>query len=92
MNPGKTRSTISTSAHGAIWRAIAARSAGAEGPNALMRLPWLMEEIFEAWDVARKRPQFKAEYMITHNIVGALENTARASTKRGVSARRRQAH
>ncbi len=38
-----------------------------------MRLPWLMEEILDAWDVAKKRPQFKAEYMITHNIVGALE-------------------
>jgi hypothetical protein len=47
-----------------------------------MRLPWLMEEIFEAWEVAKKRPQFKAEYMITHNIVGALEQAARAAAAR----------
>ena len=47
-----------------------------------MRLPWLMEEILDAWDVARKRPQFKAEYMITHNIVGALEAAARAAAAR----------
>jgi hypothetical protein len=47
-----------------------------------MRLPSLMEEILDAWDVARKRPQFKAEYMITHNIVGALEEAARVTAKR----------
>ena len=55
---------------------------GQEGPNALMRLPSLMEEILDAWEVARKRPQFKAEYMITHNIVGALEQAARAAATR----------
>jgi hypothetical protein len=47
-----------------------------------MRLPWLMEEILDAWDVAKKRPQFKVEYMITHNIVGALEAAARAAADR----------
>src|SRR5262249_48065787 len=68
------------------WRDLAryrgSEALGQEGPQALMRLPWLMEEIFEAWDVARKRPQFKAEYMITHNIVGALEQAARAAAAR----------
>ena len=47
-----------------------------------MRLPWLMEEILDAWEIARRRPQFKAEYMITHNIVGALEQAARVSAQR----------
>lgn len=68
------------------WRDLARyrgpEALGQEGPNALMRLPWLMEEILDAWDVAKKRPQFKAEYMITHNIVGALENAARAVAAR----------
>ena len=32
---------------------------GQEGPQALMRLPWLMEEVLDFWDGARKRPQFK---------------------------------
>ena len=68
------------------WRDLAryrgSEALGQEGPNALMRLPWLMEEILEAWDVARKRPQFKAEYMVTHNIVSALENAARAAAQR----------
>ena len=47
------------------WRDLAryrgSEALGQEGPQALMRLPWLMEEILEAWEVARKRPQFKAE-------------------------------
>lgn len=68
------------------WRDLARyrgpEALGQEGPNALMRLPWLMEEILDAWDVAKLRPQFKAEYMITHNIVGALEAAARAAAKR----------
>ena len=68
------------------WRDLAryrgSEALGQEGPNALMRLPWLMEEILDAWDVARKRPQFKAEYMVTHNIVGALEAAARAAAER----------
>ena len=75
------------------WRDLARyrgpEALGQEGPNALMRLPWLMEEILDAWDVAKKRPQFKAEYMITHNIVGALESAARAAAKRLGMARRR---
>jgi len=68
------------------WRDLAryrgSEALGQEGPQTLMRLPWLMEEIFEAWDVAKKRPQFKAEYMITHNIVSALEQAARAAAVR----------
>jgi hypothetical protein len=68
------------------WRDLAryrgSEALGQEGPTALMRLPWLMEEILDAWDIARKRPQFKAEYMITHNIVGALEQAARAAAAR----------
>jgi len=68
------------------WRDLARykgpEALGQEGPQALMRLPWLMEEILETWDTAKKRPQFKAEYMVTHNIVGALEGAARASAAR----------
>ena len=68
------------------WRDLAryrgSEALGQEGPNALMRLPWLMEEVLDAWDVARKRPQFKAEYMVTHNILSALEQAARAAAAR----------
>jgi hypothetical protein len=68
------------------WRDLARykgpEALGQEGPQALMRLPWLMEEILDSWATMKRRPQFKAEYMVTHNIVGALENAARASAKR----------
>ena len=68
------------------WRDLARyrgpEALGQEGPTALMRLPSLMEEIFDAWDVAKQRPQFKAEYMVTHNILGALEEAARVSARR----------
>jgi hypothetical protein len=55
---------------------------GQEGPNALMRLPWLMEEIFDDWDKSKMRPQFKCEYLITHNIAKSLEEGARVTAKR----------
>src|SRR5436309_1153940 len=55
---------------------------GQEGPQALMRLPWLMEEILDWWDKTKARPQFKAEYVITHNIKSSLEAAARAVAAR----------
>lgn len=55
---------------------------GQEGPTALMRLPWLMEEIFDYWEKVKARPQFKAEYIITHNIAASLEAAARAVAAR----------
>jgi hypothetical protein len=55
---------------------------GQEGPNALMRLPWLMEEVLDYWDRTKARPQFKAEYIITHNIKSSLEAAARAAAAR----------
>jgi pimeloyl-ACP methyl ester carboxylesterase len=55
---------------------------GQEGPQALMRLPWLMEEILDWWDKTKARPQFKAEYIITHNIRASLEAAARAAAAR----------
>jgi hypothetical protein len=68
------------------WRDLArykgSEALGQEGPDALMRLPWLMEEILDRWDSAKKRPNFKAEYVITHNIVGSLEAAARVSARR----------
>lgn len=68
------------------WRDIAryrgSEALGVEGQTALMRLPWLIEEILGEWDLERKWPQFKAEYMVTHNILGSLEQAARVSAKR----------
>ena len=71
------------SAPGATVPAIRGREVlGQEGPKALMRLPWLMEDILDWRDRTKARPQFKAEYIITHNIATSLEAAARASAKR----------
>jgi len=68
------------------WRDIARyrgpEALGKEGPNALMRLPWLMEEVFEEWNQEKSRPRFKAEYMITHNIVPSLTEAAHVTAER----------
>lgn len=68
------------------WRDLARyagpEALGQEGPAALMRLPWLMEDILGRWERARKRPQFKAEYIITHNIQASLRAAARATAER----------
>lgn len=55
---------------------------GQEGPNALMRLPWLIEDILDWWDRTKARPQFKAEYTITHNIAASLTAAAEAVADR----------
>lgn len=55
---------------------------GQEGPAALMRLPWIMEEVFDDWDKSKSRPQFKAEYTITHNITGSLTAAANVTADR----------
>lgn len=68
------------------WRDLARyagpEALGQEGPTALMRLPWLMEDILDRWETAKKRPQFKAEYIITHNIQASLRAAARATAER----------
>jgi hypothetical protein len=55
---------------------------GREGPSVLMRLPSLMEEVLDWWDEEKMRPQFKAEYIITHNIQASLEAAARVTADR----------
>lgn len=55
---------------------------GSEGPEALMRLPMVMEDILAGWEKSRKRPQFKAEYVITHGITASLTEAAEVTAKR----------
>ena len=68
------------------WRDLA-RYAGSEalgndGPEALRRLPWLMEDVLDSWETARLRPQFKCEYLVTWNIVDSLEAAALHTSQR----------
>jgi hypothetical protein len=55
---------------------------GREGPAALMRLPMLMEEILDGWAEERLRPQFKAEFPVTHNVAATLARAARTAARR----------
>lgn len=68
------------------WR-DSARYAGPEalmieGPDALMRLPMLMEKVLEGWKKQTRSPQFKAEGMVHFGAVDTLEAAARAVAKR----------
>jgi hypothetical protein len=68
------------------WRDTA-RYAGAEalgrhGPEALLRLPMIMEDVLDDWRTERKRPQFKCEYLVTWNIVESLADAARHTASR----------
>jgi hypothetical protein len=47
-----------------------------------MRLPAIMEDILDAWEKAKNRPQFKAEYVVTHAITDSLAEAARVSATR----------
>ncbi len=68
------------------WRELA-RYRGAElflqeGGQPLMRLPWVMEEIFELWDNVKRFPQFKAEYYLHIHSVPALTQAATVTAQR----------
>ncbi len=68
------------------WRDTA-RYKGAEalrsvGPDALMSLPALIEDVFAAWDKIKIFPEFKAEYIIHLNCIPELTRSAKAVAKR----------
>jgi len=68
------------------WRDIA-RYSGAEvfhqeGGKALMRLPWLMEDVFDRWESKKSQPNFKAEYPLHYACVPALSAAALATAGR----------
>jgi hypothetical protein len=65
-----------------LARYVGPEALGQQGPVALMQLPMLMEEILDTWERARSRPQFKAEYVITHDIATSLTEAARVSAGR----------
>jgi hypothetical protein len=41
-----------------------------------------MEEIFEWWNKTKARPQFKAEYIVTHEVVDSLTKAAQTAAAR----------
>lgn len=83
---GKARTDPFNDLYIRTWRDLARyqgpEALGQEGPTALMKLPAIMEDILEAWENAKKRPQFKAEYVVTHAITGSLTEAAKVSAAR----------
>ena len=83
---GKPRSDPFDELYIRTWRDLARyqgpEALGQEGPSALMRLPAIMEDIFEAWERVKSRPQFKVEYLVTHAITDSLAQAARVSAAR----------
>ena len=68
------------------WRELA-RYRGAElylqeGGEPLMRLPWVMEEVFETWERVKRFPQIKAEYFFHIHSVAALTEAAAVTARR----------
>jgi hypothetical protein len=83
---GKARTDPFNELYIRTWRDLARyqgpEALGQEGPTALMRLPAIMEDILDAWETAKSRPQFKAEYLVTHAITDSLAEAARVSAAR----------
>ena len=83
---GKARSDPFNELYIRTWRDLARyqgpEALGQDGPKALMRLPAIMEDILDAWQNVKSRPQFKAEYIVTHAITGSLAECARVSAAR----------
>lgn len=83
---GKARSDPFSELYIRTWRDLARyqgpEALGQEGPKALMRLPAIIEDILDSWQNVRSRPQFKAEYIVTHAISGSLTEAARVSAAR----------
>lgn len=63
-------------------RYLGPEALGQDGPAALMRLPSLIEKVMASWDRSKARPNFKVEYVVTHNISSSLEQAARATAAR----------
>ena len=68
------------------WREIAryrgAEALKSEGPEALMSLAALMEDVLDEWADSTRFPQFKAEYIVHYAAAPALEAAAEATAAR----------
>lgn len=64
------------------WRHIAKYAGSENPPEALRRLPVIMEEVLNAWAKAKREPQFKAEYFVTYAATAQLGDAARATAAR----------
>ncbi|MFI5267652.1 MAG: hypothetical protein ACHQ7M_09785 [Chloroflexota bacterium] len=64
------------------WRDVA-RYAGPEaGAEGMQRLPWLMEDVFAAWEQGKQRPNIKAQHTVQFAAFDTLESAARYNAHR----------
>ena len=78
------------------WRELArykgSEVAKQEGEKPLFRLAWLMEEIFDMWNEAKRFPQFKAENWLHLDSIPCLTEAAKVTAERiGMNAEETQA-
>ena len=64
------------------WRHIAKYAGSEAGAEGAWRLPWIMEDVLDAWARSKKQPQIKAEYFITYGAMEPLADAARAAARR----------
>jgi hypothetical protein len=64
------------------WRHLAKYAGPESGPDGCWRLPWIMEDVFDAWDRVKHQPQFKAEYHVTYGALDQLAEAARVTAAR----------
>jgi hypothetical protein len=64
------------------WRHIAKYAGTEAGPEGFRRLPWVMEDVFEAWDRAKSRPQLKSEYVVSYGAADSLAAAGAATAAR----------
>ncbi|HEX6511028.1 MAG TPA: hypothetical protein VF157_01930, partial [Chloroflexota bacterium] len=53
-----------------------------QGAEGMRRLPWLMEDVFEAWDKGKTRPNIKAQHTVQFAAFDTLESAARQCAER----------
>jgi hypothetical protein len=64
------------------WRHLAMYAGPEAGPEGMWRLPWLMEDVLDKWELVKSQPQFKAEYIVTYGNTESLADAARAVANR----------
>lgn len=67
---------------GDIARYVGPETLALQGPDSLIQLPSLMEEVFEKWDRVKHLAQIKAEGPVHYGSVHQLTNQAKATAQR----------
>jgi hypothetical protein len=64
------------------WRNLAMYAGPEAGPDLQWKLPQVMEDVLERWDIAKQSAFFKAEYIFTYAATAQLAEAARVAARR----------